>query len=81
MPINTPKKATIRFTSEKSARAFAKRTGGTFKECHGGEASRFKVRVNLKNAPPKRIKSNNTNDYPDPGHGIYDGGWSVEDDY
>jgi hypothetical protein len=76
----TPKSATIRFTSEKSARGFAEKTGGTFKGCHGQESSNFKVQVNLRNAPPKSSRSNSTNNHTDPGHGIYDGGWSVEDE-
>lgn len=43
-------KSTIRFNSEKSARGFAERTGGTFKVCHDKEESRFKVRVtNIEN--------------------------------
>lgn len=38
-------KATIRFNSEKAAKGFAERTGGTFKECHSKESSAYKVRV------------------------------------
>ncbi len=50
------KNKTIRFDNENNARKFAEKSNGKFIECHGLEASKYKVKVKTENAPKKSNK-------------------------